>query len=60
LGLVKSSCETTVHPLRSTDAIRTVPLMSMARPEAMRDIVESSPILPLAFRGGGITSRRGG
>jgi hypothetical protein len=59
LGLVKSSCETTVHPLRSTDAIRTLPLMSMARPDAIRDDEASVAILPLALRAGGITSRRG-
>ncbi len=59
MGLVKSFCETTVHPRRSTDAIRTLPLMSTARPDAIRDDEASAATLPLAARAGGITSRRG-
>jgi hypothetical protein len=59
LGLAKSFCETTVHPLRSTDATRTLPLMSTARPDAIRDDDASAAILPLAVRAGGITSLRG-
>ncbi len=59
MGLAKSSCETTVQPLRSTDAIRTLPLMSMARSDAIRDDEASAASLPLAARAGGITSRRG-
>jgi hypothetical protein len=59
-GLAKSPSGTTIQPRRSTSANRTRPERSTAGEDANRDVEASPPTLPVAVRGGGITSRRGG